>query len=205
MTNHAHLQAMAKDIPFGGLLKPLLTSHAMYMNRKYGYRGHLFQDRFTSIEIHSEEAACYTLRYIHLNPVRARLVETPAEWRWTSHRAYADPGAALPGLDTAILLSWFSEDESAARARYCRFTDQEVQPAEGLDPYGLDGMASKMERERGLNAGEIQSHRVNGPLTQLRKRFIDEALGRGFKPSAIADFLGRSRSAVHYACRSGTH
>jgi hypothetical protein len=60
------------------------------------------------------------IRYIHLNPVRAKLAATPEEYRWTSHRAYLGKDA-IPWLTTDWALSLFSEKEGLARRRYQQF------------------------------------------------------------------------------------
>jgi putative transposase len=88
MPNHVHLVL----VPAGtdGLRAALAPTHRLYtaeVNRREGWRGHLWQSRFASFPM--EEAHLHAcLRYVELNPVRAGLVERPEQWRWSSARAH---------------------------------------------------------------------------------------------------------------------
>ncbi len=90
MTNHVHLLVTPTSVDgCARLMKHLGQLHTQYMNRTYGRSGTLWEGRFRSCLVQSEEyvLACY--RYIELNPVRAGLVSTPADYRWSSYRANA--------------------------------------------------------------------------------------------------------------------
>ena len=88
MPNHVHLILVPSDAD--GLRAALGEAHRRYtrhVNLREGWRGYLWQGRFASFpmdETHMLAAA----RYVELNPVRARLVERPREWRWSSARAH---------------------------------------------------------------------------------------------------------------------
>ena len=62
-------------------MKWINVSYAGYFNRKYQRNGHLFQGRFKSILVDADEYLKQLSRYIHLNPVRANIVERPAEYQ----------------------------------------------------------------------------------------------------------------------------
>ena len=88
MPNHVHLIA----VPSGedGLRAAIGEAHRRYtrhVNFREGWRGHLWQGRFSSYPL--DEAHLYdAVRYIELNPVRARLVRKPHRWRWNSAEAH---------------------------------------------------------------------------------------------------------------------
>ncbi|TBR23883.1 transposase, partial [bacterium] len=96
MGNHAHLLIRCGGTPLGKLLQGLLSSHALYLNKKYGRSGHLYQGRYTSEPCPNDSVLKHQLRYIHWNPVRAGLVRSPDEWKWSSHHAYC--GQEMPGV-----------------------------------------------------------------------------------------------------------
>lgn len=90
MTNHVHLLLTpARAESLGGLMKALGQRYVQYVNRTYRRSGTLWEGRFRSCVMQDEAyvLACY--RYIELNPVRAGMVEQPAEYRWSSYRANA--------------------------------------------------------------------------------------------------------------------
>jgi putative transposase len=96
MPNHVHLVLVPADED--GLRAALAPAHRLYtweINQREGWRGHLWQSRFASFPMDEAHVhAC--LRYVELNPVRARLVARPEEWRWSSARAHL--GLAADGL-----------------------------------------------------------------------------------------------------------
>ena len=72
MDNHVHLMIKTDMEPLGKLMGRISASYTRYFNKKYNYIGHLFQDRYFSELIKSDEQMLETSRYIHLNPVRAK-------------------------------------------------------------------------------------------------------------------------------------
>lgn len=90
MTNHVHL-LLTPSNPTGAslLMKGLGQRYVQYVNRTYQRTGTLWEGRFRSCLVQEDSyvLACY--RYIEMNPVRAGIVEHPAEYRWTSYRANA--------------------------------------------------------------------------------------------------------------------
>jgi putative transposase len=65
-------------------------------NRSHGRDGSLFRGRYSAILIDADEYLAAVVRYIHLNPVEARVVELPGEYRWSSHKLYLQP-PKVPG------------------------------------------------------------------------------------------------------------
>ena len=63
------------------------TQYSKYYNEKYHKCGHVFQKRYTSSIIKSDNYILETSRYIHLNPVKARMVNKPSKYKW---RTFAD-------------------------------------------------------------------------------------------------------------------
>lgn len=87
MPNHVHLVAVPTTEV--GLARPLGEAHhryALYVNRRHEWRGHLWQERFSSFPM-DEPHLLAAVRYILLNPVRAGLVRTAADWPHSSARA----------------------------------------------------------------------------------------------------------------------
>jgi putative transposase len=90
MSNHVHL-LLSPDTSDSAstLMQRLGQRYVQYFNRRHGRTGTLWEGRFRSSPVEDE---CYFLvcqRYIELNPVRAHMVQAPADYPWSSHRANA--------------------------------------------------------------------------------------------------------------------
>ncbi len=91
----------------------------MYFNRKYQTVGHLFQGRYKAILCHKDAYLLSLVKYIHLNPIRARVVKAPEVYPWSSHRHYIERTDGKKGIvDTEPVLRMFSEDKGRARRAY---------------------------------------------------------------------------------------
>ena len=88
MTNHVHLQIETGDINISQVMKRINMLYAIYFNKKYNFVGHLFQDRYRSELIEETPHHLELSRYIHLNPVRANIVERPDLYKWSSYQVY---------------------------------------------------------------------------------------------------------------------
>jgi putative transposase len=90
MTTHYHLvvtplsrYALAKS------MKSIGVSHTKYYNRKYGRIGTIWNGRYGALLLDDERYWYNCLRYVDLNPFRARMVAAPEDWRWSSYRFHA--------------------------------------------------------------------------------------------------------------------
>ena len=114
MPNHYHLVLTE---PTGGNLPRMMdalgTSTAKRFNLKYGHKGHVFESRYRYEHIPSNESIAEVCRYVHLNPVRARLVALPEEWDHSDFRDFLSEGRLQESkgvLHRAPLLNLFGSD-----------------------------------------------------------------------------------------------
>lgn len=90
MTNHVHLLLTPRDLSSPGtLMKRLGQRYVQYINRTYQRSGTLWEGRYKSCIAQHEHYALSCYQYIELNPVRAKMVSHPADYRWSSYRANA--------------------------------------------------------------------------------------------------------------------
>lgn len=90
MTNHVHLLMTPKTkFSAGELMKRLGQRYVQYINRTYKRSGTLWEGRFKSCLTKEDNYVLSCYRYIELNPVRANMVESPADYRWSSYRTNA--------------------------------------------------------------------------------------------------------------------
>jgi putative transposase len=90
MTNHFHLLIETSEANLSPGMQLLISRYARYFNERFSLEGHLFQQRFTSRLIGTEEQYAEVLRYIAFNPVRAGLCAHPSDWPWSNFSAAAD-------------------------------------------------------------------------------------------------------------------
>ena len=90
MGNHIHLLLKEKGEPVGQVIKLIASRFASWYNIKYQRIGHLFQDRFKSEVVETNEYFLTVLRYIHQNPVKACLCKSIDEYEYSSYKEYVD-------------------------------------------------------------------------------------------------------------------
>jgi len=123
LPNHAHLLVRTGQRPLPRSMRSLLTGYAGAFNRRHTRVGHLFQNRYKSIVVEEEAYLLELVRYLHLNPVRAKVLpDLPALDRslWTGHSALL---GTVPRAwqDTATILAQFGPTPRRARRAYRAF------------------------------------------------------------------------------------
>ena len=122
MDNHYHILI---ETPLGNLSKIMQhinSAYTTYFNIKRKRSGHLFQGRYKSILVEVDEYAKELSRYIHLSPVRAKMVKTPEEYQWSSYSYYADKKKTPEWLYRDFILGYFGKRLSASQKNYkCSF------------------------------------------------------------------------------------
>jgi putative transposase len=152
MDNHYHLVVRTNENPMSDLMRPLNGGYALWYNKKYKRRGYLFQDRFASVLCQDSDYAKELIRYVHLNPLRAKQVSTLEEleiWPWCGHGYLLGIESSLgKGFQERIKpLRRFGEDEESALKKYLEYINE-----------GFDGMKSY---EAG-KLGPIESFEIDG-------------------------------------------
>ena len=88
MTNHYHLLIETTQPNLSKIMQYINTAYTTYYNVKRKRSGHLFQGRYKSIIVDGDSYFLELTRYIHLNPVKAKMVKSPEEYKWTSFHGY---------------------------------------------------------------------------------------------------------------------
>jgi putative transposase len=123
MSNHYHLLVETPNGNLSQIMRHVNGAYTTYFNVKRERAGHLFQGRYRAILVDRGEYGAELSRYIHLNPVRARMVESAAQYRWSSFRAYAGLSATPTWLERSVILPGFGATEGEAHARYSDFVE----------------------------------------------------------------------------------
>src|SRR5689334_7999776 len=162
MSNHLHLLLRTPRPNLARGMQAFLSAYALRSARRHRWAGHLFQGRYKAEMIEDEGYYWTVSRYIHLNPVRARLVERPEAWPWSSY-----PGGYVTGESR---LSWVRYEALLAACRgewggadaaesYRRFVESGVSdppPSPFRESFGgwVLGLSRFLERLRAL-AGPV--------------------------------------------------
>lgn len=94
MTNHFHMIIETEDDELWRIMQRMLHPYSMNFNRKHHYTGHLFEHRYTACLIRDERYLLEVSRYIHLNPVKARMVREPLDYEYSSYRVFVEDSGA---------------------------------------------------------------------------------------------------------------
>jgi len=136
LDNHVHLAIAAGQIPLSKVMAELQSSYTQYFNRRHGRVGHLFQGRYKAFLVEEDPYALALVRYIHENPKKARVVERPEQYVWSSDRFYRR-GRGPEWLDLDRVLRMLGSRRSAAVRAYRRLMREEVEePYEDVPSWG---------------------------------------------------------------------
>ena len=128
MRNHYHLFLETIRANLSRFMHDLNTSYTVYFNRRQARVGPLFQGRYKAILVDSEKYMLELTRYIHLNPIRAKLLASPEEYLWSSYRVYLGKDA-----DQFVSTTWAKERFGRRwRRGYRDFIEQGMA---GKDPF----------------------------------------------------------------------
>ncbi len=134
MNNHAHFLFRSGHSGISTLMRRLLTGYAIYYNHRYRRHGQLFQNRYKSIICQEDIYFKELIRYIHLNPLRAKLVpdiQGLNKYPYSGHSVIMG-NKKCGWFDTKYVLSYFGQKESAAKKCYYSYvkegTDQGRRP-----------------------------------------------------------------------------
>lgn len=122
LPNHFHLLLQVDKINISKIMQILMTAYTMYVNKKYDRVGHIFQGRFQSIIVEKETYLLQVHRYIHLNPLKAGLVDDLEMYSWSSYKQYFAKGNGLPKIDTSLVLGMLSQTTSKQKQIFQEFT-----------------------------------------------------------------------------------
>ncbi|NTV14164.1 MAG: transposase [Desulfobulbaceae bacterium] len=123
MSNHVHLLLRPRQTCLAPFMRRLLTGYAIYFNLRHKRSGHLFQNRYKSMVCEEDAYLLELVRYIHLNPLRAGLVQNLDSldlYDWSGHSVVMGKGV-MEGQVTDEILNLFAKGKRESRKRYRLF------------------------------------------------------------------------------------
>jgi len=128
MTNHTHLLLRSGPSGLPKFMRRFLTGYAVTYNLRHLRHGHLFQNRYHSIVCDEDVYFRELVRYIHLNPLRAHLINTMQEldrYRWCGHSVVMGR-VNYSWQDREYVLSWFGKKEGEAKRGYRKYMEEGI-------------------------------------------------------------------------------
>lgn len=118
MGNHYHLVMQTRQPNLSDAMRFINGVYTQRYNRRHSTCGHVFQGRFFAGLVEREDYLIESCRYVELNPVRAKLVQDPHEWPWSSYRAHIGLDKCPPWLAHTL-----SDEETSLEKRRARHQD----------------------------------------------------------------------------------
>ncbi len=131
MDNHYHLVIETKSGMLSKPMRHINGVYTQYFNHRHDRVGHLFQGRFKALLIEKDSYLLTLSRYVHQNPAKAKLVEHPEEYPWSSYRAFLDLEPIPIWLNTQETLIEFGDSAQKQKYNYKRF----VETGDEIDPF----------------------------------------------------------------------
>lgn len=199
MDNHAHMVVKANIEDMSKAIKIVSLKYAAHYNRTLKRNGPVFGDRFRSENIEDDTYLLGALRYIHLNPVKAKLVNDIAAYPWSSFREYLGQAQYVAPSQKAFVLelfagnlkSFLSFHEQEDVIEYLEVREDVEKNREALAVAVIENFC----RENGVtHAKEIQA---NPELfEELCRRLVQ---GAGLSLRKTAGYLATTHQRVHQA------
>ena len=201
MSNHFHLVVETSESNLSEGMQWLNGSYACWFNKRHGRSGHLYGDRFHSFLVHKEAYLREVIRYVILNPVRAKMVARAEQYRWSSYRATAGLEAAPEWLAIEAITPYFGESESW-RENYRSFVEEKVDSDERLWDkvqrqiyLGTDCWVASMRELVESKLRGDDHPRVQREVGRPEMNSIVTAVARSFKTTASVLPNGRGGAA----------
>jgi len=212
MNNHYHLIIETPDGNLSAGMRQLNGVYTQAFNRQHNRVGHLFQGRYKAILIQKDSHLLEVCRYVVLNPVRAKAVKKPEQWRWSSYQATAGIEKPHPCLSTEWILNQFGSTRRIAEKAYRKFVEDGIkqesiweavraQSILGEEEFtatltdylrGKKDIAELPKSQRYIDRPSLENIFSKNILKDIskRNRKISEAVRRhGYRQREVADYL----------------
>lgn len=216
MDNHYHFLIETPDANLSIGMRQLNGVYTQFYNRRHRRPGHIFQGRYKAILVDKDNYLLELCRYVVLNPVRAKLVELPEHWKWSSYAATAGLKKVPEYLSVDWILGVFGTERRTAQRHYREFVKEGINrkspwgELQGQILLGEDSFVEnfkdllgdkeaikeipRQQRYAGrLKLKEIFKRKSSGGKRGRNQGIYDAHINYGYTLKEIADYLG-----IHY-------
>lgn len=212
MSNHYHLVIETADANLSQGMRQLNGIYTQTFNRTHKRVGHVFQGRYKAIHVDKHGYLQEVIRYVVLNPVRAKITKTAGQYRWSSYRAMIGKATAPDWLGKDQVLSQFEKRTATAQKRFIDFIRQGSQASQLWDNLrqqiylGEERFVEKLQTRQGgeQDLSEIpkrQRRRVSKPLSYYMNRYRhrNDAIHAAYQSGAYTQKEIAAYFDMHYS------
>lgn len=231
MTNHTHMAIQSGPEPLAQFITYIAGNYARRMNIRMQRTGHLFERRYRAFLIQDDTYLLELVRYIHMNPVRAGLVDRCDDYEWSSHSAYLDSGRP-EWLTVDCVLQMFGQSDECAQRNYAEFinapqedsiqillragckrdsrhigSDDWLEKSKTVEPRvgaqkSLDEIIVEHCRNHAVTEAELRSTSRSHKLAAVRAEIASDAVAvQSATITEVANRFGRTQPALSRAMR----
>lgn len=220
MNNHYHFAIRTFNIPISRIMHIINTRYAKYYNSKMDRTGPVFEDRYTGILVQDESYLITLIKYIHNNPVAAKICGSMEEYQWSSDVFYRVNMESI--VDIEELLGMLSINRIDAIKKYIELMDEDIgnyqvlkdiyerSPIIGREEFIKSMEVVDGEEEENIELDEILMRACPSVkeyelikegsrkryLTKYKKKYIEEARQIGYSYQRIGKNIGISATSV---------
>jgi REP element-mobilizing transposase RayT len=217
MSNHIHLLMQVGEVPLAEPMRQIAGEYARVVLSRLQLTGHLFEKRYFARLVTVDSYFLELVRYIHLNPVSAKMVDDPASYRWSSHHNYL--GRRYDAwVTSSFALDMFGSTRETAVKGYLKFVQSEdalewqppeddkyaeAQEQERLSQASLRSLIAEACGRFGVSIEQLRSPTHDSYLAKVRGWIAAQARKRKIATiAAVARMLGRDERTLRYAMRT---
>lgn len=220
MDNHYHMIIKTLDTPISSIMHRINNRYSKYFNDVEKRTGHVFEGRYKGILVKDDKYLLSLLRYVHQNPVKARICPNIKDYKWSSDSFYRENKSG-DLVDIDFILNIFSQDRSKAIEEYSKFmNDEKLERSSefedvlfiGEDEEDIENEINKelklINRKKLLDkmlyeiAQEshiyeaIKSGSRKRNLTKYKKEYIEKAIASNYTMKEIGEKMSVSEVAI---------
>lgn len=193
MNNHIHLLLKENHESIGKAIKRISSGYVYWYNNKYKRCGHLFQERFKSEVVETDEYFLTVIRYIHLNPVKAGIINDAEQYKWSSYREYTGTPIVT---DITYALDLLSPNREHAKKMFQDFNNQNNHD-KCLEHINKVTVSDEEIRELMNSIGIISPQQLQQLEKPLRNAIIRQIKNiPGVTTRQLANLTGISKSVI---------
>ncbi|SES81283.1 REP element-mobilizing transposase RayT [Natronincola peptidivorans] len=216
MNNHYHFIIKTLDTPLQKIMHRINNKYSKYYNYRNSRTGHVFENRYKGILVMEDSYILSLLRYIHQNPVRAKLCNKVRDYGWSSDSYYRrnEKGEIV---DIDFVLNIFSKNRYQAIKAYGGFMDMEKmeegsvfeeveaigegqekaveETVASIERKSLEDLLYEVTKDRTLYE-EIKKGSRKRNLTNFKQQYIQQALAANYTMKEIGESLSISETSV---------
>lgn len=219
MDNHYHIVIRTLDAPLQNIMHRINNQFSKHYNRKNSRTGHVFENRYKGILVKDDKYLLSLLRYVHQNPVQAKICKRVRDYKWSSDTYYRKN---IEGkiVDIDFVLDIFSENRKEAIRLYKSFMEDEgregasffeegqyieekkdrsishsIKGSQVSSKKGLDEILLEVSEDKDIFE-DIKAGSRKRSLSQYKKEYIKRALASNYTMKEIGENISVSEVAI---------